>query len=139
MYAQSLLKLNGIDFKSHRLTIEEALLKPKRAESSPSDKKKATIINYQAPIKGISVIPGEKSCSKGPSFFFYRSFLSRPFTDHRTAGEGRRGISLTSHYPFHPLHRYLDISRAITTETSSLYIGSIHTRTRSLCFPSASH
>ena len=30
------------------------------------------------------------------------------------------GISLTPHYHFHPLHRYLDVSRAITAESSDL-------------------
>ena len=39
-------------------------------------------------------------------FFFYLGFLSRTFTNHRTAGKGE-GISLTPHYHFHPLHRHL--------------------------------
>ena len=50
-------------------------------------------------------------------FFFYLGFLSRTFTNHRTAGKGE-GISLTPHYHFHPLHRRLDISRAITAGSS---------------------
>ena len=44
------------------------------------------------------------------------SFLSRLFTNHRTAeergggeGGGGGGISLTPHYHFHPLHRHIDI------------------------------
>ena len=45
---------------------------------------------------------------------------------------------LTRHYPFHPLHRHLDISRASTAESSSLLAGS-RTRTGKLWFPSASH
>ena len=57
-------------------------------------------------------------------FFFYLGFLSRPFTNHRTAGEGGGGISLTPHYHFHPLHRHLDIRRAITAESSPLHIAS---------------
>ena len=32
------------------------------------------------------------------------------------------GISLTPHYHFHPLYRQLDISRAITAESSPLHI-----------------
>ena len=48
------------------------------------------------------------------------------------------GISLTPHYHFHPLHRHLDISRAITAESSPLHIGSSRTRTGNLWFPSAS-
>ena len=34
------------------------------------------------------------------------------------------GISLTSHYHFHSLHRHLDISQEITAESSPLHIGS---------------
>ena len=56
-------------------------------------------------------------------FFFYVSFLLQTFTNHRTAGEGE-GISLTPHYHFHPLHRHLDISWAITAESSLLHIAS---------------
>ena len=36
-------------------------------------------------------------------------------------GKGE-GISLTPHYHFHPLHRHLDISWAITAESSLLHI-----------------
>ena len=34
------------------------------------------------------------------------------------------GISLTPHHHFHPLHRQLDISRAITADSSPLQIAS---------------
>ena len=47
-------------------------------------------------------------------------------------------ISLTPHYHFHPLHRHLDISRAITTECSPLHIGSSRTQTENLWLLSAS-
>ena len=69
-------------------------------------------------------------------FFVYLGFLSRTFTNHRTAGEG--GISLTPPYHFHPLHRHLDISRAITAESSPLHIASSRTQTGNSCFPRAS-
>ena len=46
-------------------------------------------------------------------------------------GKGE-GISLKPHYYFHPLHRHLDINRAITAESSPLHIGSSRTRTRNL-------
>ena len=52
-------------------------------------------------------------------------------------GKGE-GISLTPHYHFYPLHRHLEISRAITAESSPLHIGSSRTRTKNLWFPSAS-
>ena len=50
------------------------------------------------------------------SFFLFvqSQFFSRTFTIHRTAGEGRGGISLTPLCHFHLLHRHLDISWAIT-------------------------
>ena len=70
-------------------------------------------------------------------FLFYVSFLSRTFTNHRTAWE-REGISLTPHYPFHLLHRHLDISWAITAKSSLLYIVSCRNRTRNLWFLRAS-
>ena len=41
------------------------------------------------------------------------------FTGHQGKGEG---IYLTPLYHFHPLHRHLDISRAITAESSPLHI-----------------
>ena len=46
-------------------------------------------------------------------FSFYLGFLSRTFTNHRTAGE-EGGISLTPHYHFHLLHRNLHIIQEIT-------------------------
>ena len=46
-------------------------------------------------------------------------------------------VSLTPLYHFHPLHRHLDISRAITAESSPLHIVSSRARTGNLCFPSA--
>ena len=39
------------------------------------------------------------------------------------------GISLTSHYHFHPFHRHLNISWVITAESSPLRIASSQTRT----------
>ena len=67
-------------------------------------------------------------------FFFYLSFLSRPFT-----GKGKgKGIFLTPHYHFHPLHRHLDISREITAGSSLLHVGSSRTRFGNFWFPSAS-
>ena len=38
-------------------------------------------------------------------------------------GKGK-GISLSPHYDFHPLHRHLDISRAIIAESSPLQVAS---------------
>ena len=42
------------------------------------------------------------------------------------------GISLTPHCHFHPLHRYLDISRVIIAESSPLHIANSLTRTGNL-------
>ena len=50
-----LIKLNGTDFELHHFTIEEALVKPKRTDSSPSNKKKAAIKIYQPYIEEIPV------------------------------------------------------------------------------------
>ena len=51
-------------------------------------------------------------------------------------GMGRH--SLTSHYYFHPLYRNLDISLAITAESSPLHISSDRTRIGNHWFSSAS-
>ena len=70
-------------------------------------------------------------------FFFFFLFLLIWvfFHEHsRITGLQKKGesISLTPHYHFHPLHRHLDISRAITAESSPLHIASSRTRTRNL-------
>ena len=49
------------------------------------------------------------------------------------------GICLIPGYHFHPLHRHLDISWALTAEGSPLHIVSSQTRTENLWLPSASH
>ena len=59
-----LIKLNGINFKSHHFTTEEALVKPKGKESPPLGNKTTEIKNYQTPIEEIPVVPGEKNYSK---------------------------------------------------------------------------
>ena len=68
--------------------------------------------------------------------FFYLGFLSRTFTNHRTAGKGE-GISLTLHYYFQPLFRHLDISREITAESTPLHVASCRARAGNLWFPRA--
>ena len=55
-------------------------------------------------------------------FFFFHNYSQ--ITGLQGKGEG---ISLTPHYHFHPLHRHLDISWAITAESSLLHIGSSQT------------
>ena len=52
-------------------------------------------------------------------------------------GKGE-GIPLTPNYHFHPLHRLLDISRAITAGSSALHIASSRTRTGNLWLTNAS-
>ena len=63
-------------------------------------------------------------------FFHYHSRI----TGLQGKGEG---ISLTPHYHLHPLHRNLDICRAINADSSPLHIGSSWTRSGNLWFPSA--
>ena len=58
-----------------------------------------------------------------------------PFTGQQGKGEG---IYLTLLYHFHLLHRHLDISRAISAESSPLHIASSRDRTGNFWFPSAS-
>ena len=74
-------------------------------------------------------------------FFFYLGFLSRTFPIHRTAGGGGRGgtFSVTPFYYFHRLHRCLDISWAITAESSPLHTASNRTETGNHYLTSANH
>ena len=71
------------------------------------------------------------------SGIFHMGFLSQTFTIQRTAGEGG-AISLTPLYRFHPLHRHLDISRAIAVESSPLHIARGQNQTEGLWFPGTS-
>ena len=54
-------------------------------------------------------------------FFFIRVFFHEHSRTTGPQGKGK-GISLTSHYHFHPLHRHLDISRAVTVESSPRHL-----------------
>ena len=67
-------------------------------------------------------------------FFFYLGFLSRTFTNHRTAGEGG-GHFFNSSLPLSPASLS---SWVITAESSPLHIASSRTRTGNFWFPSAS-
>ena len=50
---------------------------------------------------------------------------------HSTRQQGKREtIYITPLYHFHPLHRHLDISRAVTAESSPLHIAGSRTRFR---------
>ena len=64
-------------------------------------------------------------------FFYEHSWI----TGLQGKGEG---IPLTPHYHFDPLHTHLDISRAITAESSPLHIASSWTQTGNFWFLSAS-
>ena len=72
-----------------------------------------------------------------PHFFSMWVF----FHEHSrfTAQQGKvEGIYLTSFYHFLTVHGHLDISRAITAESSPLHLASSRNRTGNLWFPSAS-
>ena len=63
--------------------------------------------------------------SNNSNLFFFSIWVF--FHEHSriTGLQGKvEGICLTPHYHFHPLHRHLDISRAITPESSPLHIAS---------------
>ena len=66
-------------------------------------------------------------------FFFFPIWVF--FHEHSriTGLQGKaEGIPLTPHYHFHPLHRHLDISQAITAGSSPLHIASSWTQTGNL-------
>ena len=68
------------------------------------------------------------------------SFILVFFQEHsRFPGQqgGEEGISLIPLYHFHTFHRHLNISWAISAESSLLHIASSRTQTRNLWIPSA--
>ena len=70
--------------------------------------------------------------------FFYLGFLSQCI--HKSHGSRGRGTPIVNpHYHFQPIHKYLNISQAITAESSLWHITSDRARTRNLSFSSASH
>ena len=48
-------------------------------------------------------------------------FLSQPFVNLRTAGEGG-GISVTPYYHFHPLHRQTLVGQLMQTAHLCIYV-----------------
>ena len=57
------------------------------------------------------------------SVFFFSIWVFLYDYSRFTGQQGKgQGISLTPLYHIHPLHRHLDISRAITAKSSSLHI-----------------
>ena len=71
------------------------------------------------------------------TFFFLSGFSFTYIHYSQDSKEG--GWVYFELYHFHPFHRHLDISRAITKESSPLHIASNRTQTKNLWFPSASH
>ena len=71
-------------------------------------------------------------------FFFLSGFSFTNIDDSKDSQRKEESNSLILLYHFHPLHRHLDTSQAITTESSPLRIASRQTRTGNLCFLSAS-
>ena len=70
-------------------------------------------------------LPSKSPALLGLSFFFYLGFLSQPFMDHRTAGEGG-GHFFNSSLPL--------ISQMITAQSSLLDIGSSQIEPRTFGF-----
>ena len=65
---------------------------------------------------------------KANNYFFFSIWIFCYDHSRITGLKGKgEGIFLTPHYHFHPLHRHLDITRAITAERSPLHIASSRT------------
>ena len=69
--------------------------------------------------------------------YIYRFSFTNIHESQHSRGRGRAFFYLLTTTSTHPLHRHLDISWAITAESSPLHIASSQTRTRNLRFPSA--
>ena len=90
---------------------------------------------YFTPCSGASIVNFEHINADWEYLFFFS--ISVFFHGHSriTGQQGKgKGISLTPHYHFHLFHRYLDISWAITAESSHLNIGSGQTWSRTFGF-----
>ena len=70
-------------------------------------------------------------CLSKPSYFFQSRFSLTNIHISQTAGEGG------GYFRNCPLHRHLDISLAITAESSPLHIARSRTRTRNIWIPGA--
>ena len=76
-------------------------------------------------------------------YYYYHCYFLSEFSltnihESQDCRGRRRAFLLAPHYHLHPLHRHLDINRAIAAESSHLHIASSRTRTGNLWFPSAS-
>ena len=106
--------------------------------------RKASIIQYDI-FKLLAVtyrenLPDLLYMSRSQQRFFFFSIWVFFHEHSRFTGQRGKGvIYLTSLFYFHQLHRHLDISRAINSESSLLHIASSRTRTGNLWFPSTSH
>ena len=81
-----LIKLNGIDFISHRFTIEKSRVKPRVKEPSNSGNKTTEIKNYQTFLEEVTVVPRDKSYSKATrSDFEYHNFYRWHTKRHKNA------------------------------------------------------
>ena len=72
-----------------------------------------------------------KKIKRKHSFFFFLVFFHEHLRIIGLQGKGE-SICLNPHYNFHPLHRHLDISWAITAESSPPDIANNRTRTGNL-------
>ena len=102
-----------------------------------SEKLEISELSQVVKKKRIASQPGPNQIPYEAVFFFCLVFFHEHSLITGLQGKGE-GISLTPQYHFHPLHRHLDVSRAITAESLPLHITSSRTRTGNLWFPSAS-
>ena len=68
--------------------------------------------------------------------FFYLGFFH--VHSRSTGQQGKADLFLSPAYSFPPLHRHLDITRVITTESSPLRIANSRTQTGNVWLTSAS-
>ena len=104
-----------------------------KSEHSDNDESFQKTNLIQAPLRRLTRLRRPNP----DNYIFLSGFFSTTILFTGLQGKGE-GISLTPHYHFHPLHRHLDISRAITAESSPLRVASTRTRSGNLWFPSAS-
>ena len=115
---------NDLPFLPERMKIE----KVKKLVTNLHDK-----TEYVIRIRNL-----QQALNHGLTLFFLSGFSFTTIHNSQDCKGRGRAFLLTPHDHFHPLRRHLDISRAITAESSPLHIASRRTRTGELWFPSAS-
>ena len=113
------------------VTLLSTLSQNSRAQFSPNAA--SLTVKKMSQIQSTTKKPKKPRCLNSPKVSFFSICVFFPEHLQFTKQQGKvDAISLTPVYHFNPLHRYIDIIRAITAESSPLHLTSSGTRTGNL-------